>query len=312
MLLDLAKADVNDIQDIEITTFLKTDKLSYVFRTLIEKGYHSAPVTDQFNTYVGMITLANILEAAIDVFGKDVFRPIKGSQSYINEKQQWSNKQVQDVMLKSPTLDENQSLLTAIELLDRNSSGGPLHEMAVINRSQNVVGIVTHMSIIQYLYENIDSYPFLQNTSIRDIRPYNFVRTFPETARTIEAFKMMVAENISGVGVVNDDNELTDVISITDLKGIDPDSLTFRWLWNTIPYFKDQIRDNDVSTPTSPVAISKDDAPSFTDVLNLMAEKEVHRVFLVNSSTDLQVLDVISCTDMIAYILDLRYPPVVP
>ena len=75
---------------------------------------------------------------------------------------------------------------------------------------------------IRYLF----SPSSLRNTVV--YRPYNIVCTMMVSRKTIEAFKVLRDQNLSGLAVVDSAGRMVDVLSTRDLRGISPDSQTFR------------------------------------------------------------------------------------
>lgn len=302
LLLEMAKVNLEVLCSRDVVVLEKNQHLSSAFRTLVDNDINSCPVVDNDGKYVGLLTIKDCLEVALEIFGNQTYRPVKGSPAYKRQKDQWRETRVSSKVKFEPTLSPSQSVLTALEGLGR----GNRHSMAVVSHTNRVLGIVSQMSILSWLDEIIDGYPMIARAPLNSIRPFNFVQTFPSTSKTIDAMKTLISQNYSAVGVVNELNQLEDVLSVKDLKGVDPETLTFRWLFNSITYFKDQCREEDEDTPLDPVVISSMEHSTFQDCLSRMASNYVHRVFIVKERKNMQVQDIISTTDMINYLLSLR------
>jgi hypothetical protein len=63
-------------------------------------------------------------------------------------------------------------------------------------------------------------------------------------------------------------------VSIRDLRGINTETLTFRFLWNTIDFFKDQVRAKYPDTPLIPISVSPNS--TLEQLLRLFVDQVTH------------------------------------
>lgn len=117
-----------------ITTNLKTvqisQKMSAVHRIVVENQIHHVPVVDG-RKLVGMISTTDIIRLNITVSNAD----------------DWA---IEKVMKKNlVTIEINDTLRKAAHLL----SDGMFHSIPVIDKDNNLIGIITSTDLIRYLAE---------------------------------------------------------------------------------------------------------------------------------------------------------------
>jgi CBS-domain-containing membrane protein len=286
-----------------VITFHKQTPADEALRTLVDNGILSAPVVDEWGKFMGMIDHMAIMAYSLDIFNQ-VYRPSRWSDEYLAKKRQFRNTTVWDIMFRcsgDPTnasVLEDFSLFHALEVMTVTGA----HRLAVVDSENFVTGLITQSSICTWLLRNVDKMSReMRNEKAFNIRPWNIVATMPVTRRAVHAFKLMKDENLTSVGIVDDNFRLVDVLSTRDLRGINPDSLTFRFLWNTIDFFKDQVRDRSPSVPARPVTVSANS--TLEQILRAYQSNKIHRVFVLSES-DRQPIDVISQTDILRYVVD--------
>ena len=117
-----------------ITTNLKTvqisQKMSEVHRLVVENQIHHVPVVDG-RRLVGMISTTDIIRLNITVSNAD----------------DWT---IEKVMKKNlVTIEINDTVRKAAHLL----SDGMFHSLPVIDKDNNLIGIITSTDLIRYLAE---------------------------------------------------------------------------------------------------------------------------------------------------------------
>lgn len=117
-----------------ITTNLKTvqisQKMSAVHRIVVENQIHHVPVVDG-RKLVGMISTTDIIRLNITVSNAD----------------DWA---IEKVMKKNlVTIEINDTVRKAAHLL----SDGMFHSLPVIDKDNNLIGIITSTDLIRYLAE---------------------------------------------------------------------------------------------------------------------------------------------------------------
>jgi len=175
-----------------------------------------------------------------------------------------------------------------------------VHRIPVIDENAAVVDIVTQSMLIDFLWQNLNLIGTAANIPVRDIGSTHIPIVVQVTSQTkaIIAFQQMIERSISGIAIV-DDGRLVDNLSLRDLKGIRPDVKIFWRLWNTVADFKQKVREEFPGhhIPEKPVVVLETDPLEM--VVEAMALKHVHRVFVVDSRETMRPLRVISQTDIL-------------
>lgn len=273
-------------------------------RTLCENNIRAAPVVDKDGKYLGMVSMMRLLSCCLNVFDKGKQEP---SAETIQElKRVFSDKTVSDIISYHPlprycVIHQDHSLLHALEVMKVTGE----HRLAIVNHDEIVTGIITQSMVCRWFLDNIEHLPkSLLDTKCSDIRQYNLLATLPVSNKAIDAFRLIHTKHLGGCAVVDSKGDLVEVMSSRDLKGINPDSLVFKSLWDDIATFKDQVRQSYPDVPASPVTVAPND--SFEHILKTMMQKRLHRVFVVaeESRGSRKVVDCVSLVDLVTFVLD--------
>ena len=275
------------------------DTLGTVFDKLVDYDVFAMPVSSLGGEYAGMISYKDILDTTLDLFDK-ARRPIKGSITYASNKIEWRTTLVSEIMNTEPAAVLScQTLLTGVEALYY----GNYKTIAVIDvNTKKVINVLTESMIMKFFEKHVREHAEFGDVAIREIRPYNYVSSINQEKQAIAGFRRLLDEDISAMAIVDDENKIVDVLSVRDLKGIDTKTHTFRWLWNTAGFFKDQIRNKDAFVAYAPITLKPSN--TLSDLLDKLQDNFIHRVFITTYS-DLLV-DVVSESDVIGYVLGLQ------
>jgi len=200
------------------------------------------------------------------------------------------------------TLYKEWSVWSALEKIVRSG----VRSQAVVNENGEVHGIITQSMLIGWLYNNLDSalrpishIPVTDIPAATDTMAISIVEHEP----AIKAFKLMADKRVSGVSIVNEKGELTNVISIRDLRGMAPTAEHFLRLFHPVVEFKREVRSMfPTKTPIWPDLFL---VPSDTlrTAITMMDEDRVHRLIVVRSALTRSPVRVLSQTDILHYVL---------
>lgn len=201
-------------------------------------------------------------------------------------------------------INETASLYQAFERMAREGQ----HRLAIQDFTGRVVGVMCQSQVIAYLADNIELLGDGRSVPVNAIRPYTFVSTINENSTALSAFRIMDGRMLShnAVAVVDNNNELTDVMSTHDLRGILPGSEDFDHLWTTVRDFKAFTRSKYPHINVTPVTVRT--TATLGDVILNMNKNKVHRVFVVNAAG--APIDVVTQTDVLRYMLNTVIPTV--
>lgn len=283
----------------DVYTCDEDDNLGTVFDKLVDFDVFSMPVTRLGGEYVGMISYKDILDTTLEIFDR-ARRPIKGSVTYTNNKIEWRTTLVSECMNTTPpAVLSCQTLLSGIEALYY----GNYKTIAVIDvNTKKVMNVLSESMCMKFLRDHIIANPEFGEVSIRDLRPYNYVSSINMNKQAIAGFRRLLDEDITAMAIVDDDNKIVDVLSMRDVRTVDTKSHTFRWLWNTCTFFKDQLRNKDSFVSYTPITLKPTN--NLTEVLDKLNDEFIHRVFITTFS-DL-LIDVVSESDILGYVLGLQ------
>ena len=296
----------NDLNQYKVQTIHSTDTLPEAFRKLCTENILGAPVIDSLGYYKGMVSMNDLLNYTLDLMD-DTTRPIRFSPEYLQKKRVFRENTVgnitnlPDVNGKFIPCNENYSLFHALEILCNTDSD----RITLLDNKNLVSSVLTDSMFIRYIIDNKSLLSSeLLNTTLGELRSYHSIVTMLSSRRAIDAFRLMKEkDNINAIAVVNSSGVISDVLSTRDLIGVSPNSLTFRWLWNTISFYLDQVREQQGSKKPSRI-IALTSANTFGDLLAKIEETPVHQVFLVDSLHTMKPIDYISLNDILNFVLD--------
>jgi len=195
------------------------------------------------------------------------------------------------------------SLMMAWELLAYTPEH--IHRLPVLNSDGGIADVITQSMLIDFLWQNMEKIGNAVDMPVRDIQGTNHVLSVKEDTRAIVAFRDMARSGVSGLAIVDQNGKLVGNISLRDLKGIHPDAKIFWRLWNTVKMFKEKAL-ADFPPPTKitgPVAVTNDD--TLSTVVEHMALKHIHRVYVVNDKFSMFPQRVISQTDVLREVMKI-------
>jgi len=191
---------------------------------LIENKILSAPVMKGVSQEcIGFVDVLDLACALVEIAEKTKAYEKKTKVPDI-EDENWEGKLLVDSLdAKSVTdfsqrdkfvkLNEKDSALKAAKILiDEN-----LHRLAIVNDKEELIGVLTLSGICEYISEeHAVSMEELEST-VNDLKLPKTVYTIKSTEKAIDAFRRMRETRVSGLGVVDENNNLVDAISASDL-----------------------------------------------------------------------------------------------
>lgn len=304
------------------------EKLSNVLKSLSSEGFLSAPVLDANLKYVGFIDIMDITLHILDLFGvySSPFLP-----SW--EEDEWTGQFDKDAFKKATVVEAMQNTPwkqrhSPLDMFQTFQVGfSVLHGMSVLARSccshipvvdadDKVVGIFTNSMAISFLSQHLTQLaPSIRNMKVRDLPETNVWQLSPPTAcvesdLTINVFKSMLKRGVHGVAIVDSAGMITGNLSIRDIRGAGTDGKDFQDLFLSVAEFKKRARKRypHLASPAHfhhalvpKTALSVTVEATIQDVIQLMDDGNVHRVFVVNDSQE--PIGILSQRDVLLHIL---------
>lgn len=121
-------------------------------------------------------------------------------------------------LIQRPRRRETHRSASVFHVLENLCEYGHQRQIALLDAGNRVDGIITQSMLVRYIHDNLKSLKGAEKTPVWKIRPFTTVMTCQETERAVDAFRAMADNNITGLGIVNEEGELTGVLSIRDLR----------------------------------------------------------------------------------------------
>jgi len=291
----------------QIVTCERSDTLPVVFKKLVENNVLAIPVLTQKNEYFGIVEIFDIVRFVTEMFEDITNTSMVDIERLFASDTKFSNTLVSEIMqwpLKKNNpfhpVTKGYSLFTAWEILGLSAA----RRVPVIDSGGQIVDIVTQSMMIDFLWQNIEKIGKLAEKKVQDIQVLHnhALVQMNSTSRAISGFREMVRRGEDHVAVVDGHGHLVDNLSLRDLRGIQPDVKVFYRLWNSITDYKEKLRkDYPDKTPSGVLNVLPTD--TLYHVVELMAVKHIHHVFVVENHSEMKPLKVITQTDILREIL---------
>jgi len=268
---------------------------------LIQNNFLGAPVTrnGKFAGFVDMLDLCNFVSQHFINF-KFEGASLNDFENVYSELKHYHQTTVKDLLIaqyhrtSASFVCSNYSLIHVFEMLAR---GHP--RVAICDEQRKVVSLVTQSMMMNYVHQRINELPVdIRNCKVKNMRLFEKLLCVHSDDRPLKAFNMMVANEVSGLAVVDNSERLVDVISVRDLRGLKMDTAAIWALYcDSITAFKNHVYVKyPMTTPATTIRATLED--SFEFCLLQMCKYKVHRIFVVNEEE--KPIRVISMQDMLA------------
>jgi len=311
-LLIRSKVDSIRPPDNKIFVAQRTDRVVDVWKGLVAHNFLSVPVLQKTKSkWYGFLDIWDIVKCAVDFFG--VTDELKNTEDWLriaNAHEEFSKKVVKDIM-KSPRTRRNPffpihsgfSLFSAIEAMAKERG---LHRLPIIENDENrkLITMITQSHVIKLIAQNVDLLGARKNMPVSETTRFDEpVYTVHEDSVAMEAFKMMIEKEVSGLAVVDNDGKITGTISIRDLKALQVDGRMFWRLFQTVKNYLLKIRkeNNELGGDRPRSVITVKGNETLENVIKKLSEHNIHRIFIVDDHK--KPVGVISLKDVLYEII---------
>jgi len=289
----------------------RSDKIVDVWKGLVRHNFLSVPVLRNLSNpsdrkWWGFVDVSDLVNYVVNHFPHDhLAKENNNFWDMVKADDEFQKKTVDEVMqfpgfgrygnLFHP-VKGGYSLFYAIESLAKERD---LHRLVVINDEGVILNFVTQSHLVEFLAKNMNNIGEKLNLTVGEF--YNQgVFSVKEDDMAIEAFKLMNANKISGVAIVDGEGKLKGNISNRDLKAISTDGSLFWRLFSTAKNFRIHARkDADPAPPRGTVTVTTQD--TLRTVITKLNEDKIHRVYVIDH--DRHPLGVISLRDVLLQII---------
>jgi len=249
--------------------------------TLIKNKIQCVPVYNEgTGRFIGMVDVFDLVQyifsnAGICLFRTCFFQEFK-DHSYANEPVakivNLSNRDHWITVLDNVALDE---------ILDMMVSKN-LHRVPIMNNKLRLTGLLTQSRVVQFLADNICTYPELAAKKISELGIGNAenVYSLKGDEPSVDAFMMMLEKGVRGLAIVNDQGQLVDAITASDIKGLIYGDF-FSDLRQPVLNYLPKVR---ILLGKSLGPISCTAESTLECVLKKLNQEKVHRIFVVDEN----------------------------
>jgi CBS domain-containing membrane protein len=124
----------------DVETVQVGDSMSAVRRLMMKGGFHHVPVLDGLNL-VGILSARDLMRLSFALGEK----ASEGVDAALDAHYALKEVMEQDLV----TLRDDESILTAVNAL----ADGSLHSVLIVNKADSLVGIITNIDLLEYLFD---------------------------------------------------------------------------------------------------------------------------------------------------------------
>jgi CBS domain-containing protein len=193
------------------------------------------------------------------------------------------------------------SLFHAFELLARSG----FERVCITNAEGQIASIISQSMLIDYMHENVAQL----GSVLRNRRIADFVGLHPgapcrvkTTDKVVTGFQKMSRWNVSGLGVVDLNGKLVDVLTERDLRGNKLDAISFWGLYSTVASFKESVRQTYGEVPNRLITVKQTD--TLEKALFEMSTNKIRQLFMVDANN--VPMKMISQKDLLFQVLNQK------
>lgn len=172
-----------------------------------------------------------------------------------------------------------------------------IHRLAVVDESKQITNLITQSALAKFCQENWSSFGGLDGMSIKelkigkDVLNDDDVYAVKANCTVVDALRVMREKKLSGVAMLNENCEVIDTFSASDLKGFS--QADFARLLVPLQYWKNSHK---VCCATN--------ATKLGEAVAIMTKSHIHRVYVVDDEK--RMTGVVSLTDIFKAIDSLQ------
>jgi len=271
-----------------VITLNADDSISKAMQTLAQQGITAAPVYDMAKKdFIGFVDVLDLTIFIVYVFQENYQKhPHLYDPKELKQRFAMPIREVINASKRDPfwTVNANET----VEFLISNFLKMGIHRVPVSDNGQ-IIGIVSQSDVVRLLHR---SNQYLTATTTKTIQELGLDTGIAYSVRNdatlIEAFNAIIANNVTGIAIVNFSNgEIINNLSASDLKGITEASF-FR--------LEAQLHTIFAGSPKMPPVTCTSNT-KLQDVLSMIEKTGVHRVYVVDEQN--RPKSVITLTDIL-------------
>jgi len=273
-----------------VVTVQSSEKVSVALTKLVENKISALPIRDannseSFGSFIDTVDICTYIMQTIEKNAGDIAK----AEATIAETTcgQVSNKGEKDPFQQVLCTDNLRTCIGKMVAL------ADIHRLPVFDLKGNFVGILSQSNVINMISENIKLFSMITNKNVSDLRlGIKQVLSVNISQPIKDAFKLIADNGISGVGVVNDTNELVGNVSASDIK------VTGAFCDGSFQKLNTPIKDILGETMAKKKPIFVVPSATISEVITIMSKEKIHRIFVVKERSN-ELIGVISLIDLL-------------
>jgi len=282
-----------------------SDSLEEGFQKLSTANVLSAPVfNEETKQYTGFLDMRDLVSSVVFIADQATSAATKTlADLFVNAK--WVGGAFSVTYLSRrnafKSVKATDSLDHVCQLLSQKTGASKLKRVAVVDDNDRVVGIVSQTTLVTFLNKELAAHHLHAAKTVAELELGSApVQTLETSVPALEAFRLMDAKRITGLGIVDDSGRLVGNISARDLK-LFVKQIDFDRLLQPLGEFIKELRQSavDIVSPT----ISVFPEATFDLVVGKLAATRVHRIFVTDAEATFRPIRVISLVDVLHLVL---------
>jgi len=266
----------------KLVTVSREDTLSHALRVLREHRILAAPVLDDDGRAVYILSVSDIVNHILKSISEDELKAGKVT-GLIQNKEKLVQQKIKDISFDVAEFDKPFSirrdtpLIRAVQLILNQRA----HRILTVDETGKPLAIITQSELVRIL-SNILQEELLQKTVDELKLGTREVITIHSSKTGLEAFHLMATKRISALPVVNYAGKFEGHISMSDIKLLGDKFENMDHLAGPITQFLEKAKNDD----RKPEIIKCKMTSKLSEVLTLLRERRVHRVYIADEATD--------------------------
>jgi CBS domain-containing protein len=282
-----------------VTSVTTNDTIRVALMTLAEYKIQSVPVYDtEKKTFIGFVDGFDTVTYLVQNCSEKLLTDPTVSMLKLTEMDAPVDRAINVSKHDSlHAVNSNEPLLTLLELMGH----GDLRRVFVLHPdTRAVIGLVTQSKVIQLLFDEMAGFQQIARKTMQEMGLSAKVPVYKmkETDLALDAFKLMIEKEVSGLAVVNENDELIDAITTSDIRG----SIGIDILSDLRKPIREYLHKLHLLTGKPPAPFYCATTDSLCDVLRILDIKRIHRLFVVDEKK--RPIHVISLRDILCVLLD--------
>eukprot|EP01134_Creolimax_fragrantissima_P007314 CFRG7314T1 len=291
------------LRSVTLATFLESQRRDIIvipdsatvgeaMNILRSNSIHSAPVSINAGHYLGIVNIRDLAEFVVQhgtgvvASGSSIGamdHPIRTVLGYINAE-------------KVITVHRLDTLHDVVKKMNKHR----VHRLMVVNKEEQLVGVISQFGLLRVLYENIDA---LYNQPDAPLTAFGLLKNVvvvSENDKLLDAVAKMTTQRISVVGVTNEQGHLVGEFSMGEMRALEHEQA------NRLSEFF--VKD----VATSQAVLTVQPCATLRDVVEILFKEKHRRVFITEEDNPPdhygKIVGVVTLTDLLRLLFDSPLP----